>query len=115
VIDEWLQADRDAPRKQRHTARRIHQRLVDEHGADVAETTAQQYVRARKRAMGWPIGEVFVPQVHAPGMEAEVDWGEALVLAGVSTWVHLFVMRASFLGAAFEQLSNVVDEGVKDG
>lgn len=108
VIDGWLEADRDAPRKQRHTAKRIHQRLVDEHGADVAEATVRQYVRGRKRAMGWPIGEVFVPQVHAPGMEAEVDWGEALVvLAGVATMVHLFVMRASFSGAAFCQASLV--------
>jgi hypothetical protein len=49
-----------------------------------------------------------VPQVHAPGMEAEVDWGEALVvLAGVATTVHLFVMRASFSGAAFCQASLV--------
>ncbi len=46
----------------------------------------RQYVRGRKRAWGWAIGEVFVPQVHAPGMEAEVDWGEAeVVLAGVAT------------------------------
>ncbi len=108
VIDAWLQADRDAPRKQRHTAKRIHQRLVDEHGADVAETTVRQYVRSRKRSMGWAVGEVFVPQVHAPGVEAEVDWGEALVvLAGVAVTVHLFVMRASFSGAAFCQASLV--------
>ena len=86
VIDGWLEADRAAPRKQRHTARRIHRRLVDEHGADVAESTVRQYVRARKRAMGLVVGEVFVPQVHAPGVEAEVDWGEAdVVLAGVVT------------------------------
>jgi len=45
VIDSWLEADREAPRKQRHTARRIHQRLVDEHGADVAEVTVRQYVQ----------------------------------------------------------------------
>jgi hypothetical protein len=75
VIDAWLEADRDAPRKQRHTAKRIHQRLVDEHGADVAEVTVRQYVRARKRELGWPVGEVHVPQVHAPGAGAEVDWG----------------------------------------
>ena len=82
-IDAWLEADREAPRKQRHTAKRIHRRLVDEHGADVAETTVRDYVRARKRALGWPVGEVFVPQVHAPGVEAEVDWGQAQVdLAG---------------------------------
>ena len=77
VIDEWLEADRVAPRKQRHTAKRIWRRLVDEHGAEVAETTVRDYVRARKRELGWPVGEVFVPQVHAPGVEAEVDWGQA--------------------------------------
>jgi transposase len=108
VVDEWLQADRVAPRKQRHTARRIYQRLVDEHGADVAESTVRQYVRARKRVLGLAVGEVFVPQVHAPGIEAEVDWGEAdVVLAGVAVTVHLFVMRASFSGAAFCQASLV--------
>jgi transposase len=108
VIDGWLEADSESPRKQRHTARRIHRRLVDEHGADVAESTVRQYVRARKRAMGLVVGEVFVPQVHAPGVEAEVDWGEALVvLGGVSVTVHLFVMRASFSGAAFCQASLV--------
>ena len=108
VIDGWLQADRVAPRRQRHTAKRIWQRLVDEHGADVAETTVRQYVRARKRALGLAVGEVFVPQVHAPGVEAEVDWGEAdVVLAGVAVTVHLFVMRASFSGAAFCQASLV--------
>src|SRR3954452_24241771 len=58
--------------------------------------------------MGWPVGEVFVPQVHAPGVEAEVDWGEAQVdIAGARTKVHLFFMRASFSGAAFCQASLV--------
>ena len=61
LIDAWLEADREAPRKQRHTARRIWQRLVDEHGAEVAEPTVRAYVAARKRVMGWPVGEVFVP------------------------------------------------------
>jgi transposase len=108
VIDRWLLSDRNAPRKQRHTARRIWRRLVDEHGADVAEVTVRQYVRARKRELGWPVSEVFVAQVHAPGMEGEVDWGEAeVVLAGVATMVNLFVMRASFSGAAFCQASLV--------
>src|SRR5580704_9198334 len=102
LIDGWLEADREAPRKQRHTARRIWRRLVDEHGAEVAETTVRDYVRGRKRAMGWPVGEVFVPQVHAPGVGAEVDWGEAQIdLGGVRTKAHLFFMRASFSGAAF--------------
>ena len=108
LIDAWLEADREAPRKQRHTAKRVWQRLVDEHGAEVAETTVRDYVRIRKRAMGWPLGEVFVPQVHDPGVGAEVDWGEADVdLARVRTRVFLFFMRASFSGAAFCQASLV--------
>jgi len=111
LIDAWLEADREAPRKQRHSAKRIWARLVDEHGADVAETTVRDYVRARKRALGWPVGEVFVPQAHAPGVGAEVDWGEAQVdLAGARTKVHLFVMRASFSGAAFCQASLVATQ-----
>jgi transposase len=108
IVDAWLEADRDAPRKQRHTAKRIWRRLVDEHGADVAETTVRDYVRERRRAMGWPVGEVFISQVHAPGAGAEVDWGQAQVdLAGMPTRVHLFFMRASFSGAAFCQASLV--------
>jgi transposase len=108
LIDAWLEADREAPRKQRHTAKRIWRRLVDEHGADVAETTVRDYVRARKRQLGWPVADVFVPQAHAPGAEAEVDWGEAHVeLAGTRARVHLFLMRASFSGAAFCQASLV--------
>jgi transposase len=108
LIDAWLEADREAPRKQRHTARRIWRRLVDEHGAEVAEATVREYVRGRRRAMGWPVGEVFIPQVHDPGVGAEVDWGEAEIdLAGVRATVHLFFMRASFSGAAFCQASLV--------
>jgi transposase len=58
--------------------------------------------------MGLAVGVVFVPQVHAPGIEGEVDWGEAeVVLEGVAVAVHLFVMRASFSGAAFCQASLV--------
>ena len=63
IVDEWLLADRDAPRKQRHTAKRIWQRLVAEHGAQVAETTVRDYVRRRRRELGEP-GQAFVPQVH---------------------------------------------------
>jgi transposase len=102
LIDEWLVADREAPRKQRHTAKRIWQRLVDEHGADVAETTVREYVRRRRRELGEPVDEVFVPQVHEPGVEAEVDWGEAIVeIGGHRRKVYLFLMRACFSGAAF--------------
>ena len=101
VIDAWLVADRDAPRKQRHTARRVWQRLVAEHGAQVSERQVSRYVRERRVALG-EVGEAFVPQLHAPGMEGEVDWGEAwVVLAGRRTKVHLFQLRLCHSGAAF--------------
>jgi transposase len=108
LIDQWLVADLEAPRKQRHTAKRIWRRLVDEHGAQVAETTVRDYVRKRRRELGHGPSEVFVPQVHAPAQTAEVDWGEAVVeLAGARTKVHLFFMRSCFSGAAFAMASPV--------
>lgn len=101
IVDEWLEADRDAPRKQRHTARRVWERLRDEHGADVSERQVARYVRARRRELG-EVGEAFVPLISEAGVEAEVDWGEAtVVLRGIETVVHLFVMRACFSGAGF--------------
>jgi transposase len=101
VIDAWIEADREAPRKQRHTARRIWQRLVAEHGAAVSERQVCRYVRRRRRELG-EVGEVFVPLATDAGIEAEVDWGEAKVrLAGELVDVHLFVMRPCFSGASF--------------
>ena len=108
LIDGWLIEDQLAPRKQRHTARRVWKRLLDEHGVEVAETTVRDHVRKRRRALGLTVGEVFVPQVHAPARTAEVDWGEAEVeLAGARTRVHLFHMRSCFSGAAFSMASPV--------
>ena len=52
VIDEILEADREAPRKQRHTARRIWQRLVEEHGAEVSERQVCRYVHDKRRELG---------------------------------------------------------------
>ena len=100
VIDEILKADREAPRKQRHTARRIWQRLVEEHGAGVSERQVCRYVHDKRRELG-DVGEVFVPLISDAGVEAEVDWGEAtVVLRGEPVVVHLLEMRACFSGAA---------------
>jgi transposase len=102
VIDGWLRADLGAPRKQRHTARRVWRRLVEEHGATVSERQVRRFVRERRLALGALVDEAFVPLVHDPGREAEVDWGEAeVVIAGVERRVHLFMMRACFSGACF--------------
>ena len=99
LIDAWLEADRDAPRKQRHTARRVWQRLVEEHGAVVSERQVSRYVRARRRELG-DVGEAFVPQHHEPGAEAEVDWGEAwAVIDGQRVKVHRVPVAAVSLRA----------------
>ncbi len=101
IIDAWIEADRKAPGKQRHTARRIHQRLVEEHGAEVSERQVCRYVRKRRRQLG-EVGEAFVPLFSDAGIEAEVDWGEAKVLLrGELVDAHLFLMRPCFSGASF--------------
>lgn len=71
TIDGWLEADRDVPKKQRHTARRIWQRLVEEHGADVGESTVRRYVGEARRRQPMALREVTVPQHHPLGEEAE--------------------------------------------
>jgi transposase len=102
VIDSWLLADRQVPRKQRHTARRVWQRLVAEHGATVSEVTVSRYVACRKAELGLDRVDVAVPQAHLPGAEAEVDFGEFhAMIAGVLTKVWLFVLRLSCSGRAF--------------
>ncbi|MGH7338705.1 MAG: hypothetical protein ACREI7_14075 [Myxococcota bacterium] len=104
LIDAWLEADREAPRKQRHTAKRVHERLRDEHGVEVSERQVRRYVRECRQALGELVDEVFVPLCSEPGAEAEVDWGEAtVVIAGVPTRVFLFLMRACFSGGCFVQ------------
>lgn len=99
VVRGWLEADRDAPRKQRHTARRVWQRLVDEHGADVAEPTVRHAVRRLRAELGQDDREVAIVAAHAPGEEAQVDFGQATVIvAGEPVVVHLFHLRLSASG-----------------
>ena len=102
VIDGWLVGDQEVPKKQRHTARRVWQRLVAEHGATVSEVTVSRYVGLRRVELGITDREVFVGQEHPPGAEAEVDFGEfQIVLDTVMVKVWMFVMRLSCSGKAF--------------
>ena len=94
LIAEILEADKRAPKKQRHTAQRIFDRLVEEQAFDGCYSSVKEAVRA------WRQGnqEVFLPLSHPPG-EAQVDFGYADVdLAGERTQVALFVMTLPFLG-----------------
>ena len=102
VIDAWLIADKDAPRKQRHTARRVWQRLVAEHGATLSEVTVSRYVARRRVELDLVQVEVCIPQSHEPGAEAEVDFGEFYTtIAGQLVKYWMFVMRLSHSGRAF--------------
>ncbi len=105
-IDAVLETDRQAPRKQRHTAHRIWVRITRERpGYQIAESTVRQYVRQRKRTLGLRVvPEAFVPQQYAWGDEAQVDWYEADVdLDGERVTVQVFAMRSMASGAAFHR------------
>src|SRR5208337_4874488 len=104
-IDEILEADRRAPRKQRHTAHRIWMRLRRERPEiAVAESTVREYVRQRKAAMGLSHHEVFVPQSYQFGGEAQVDWYEGWAdLDGERRKMYVFCMRSMASGAAYHR------------
>jgi transposase len=75
TVRGWLTEDQAAPRKQRHTARRVWERLGDEHGADVAESTVRRYVRGCRRELHLDHVDVAIVAHHDPGDEAQVDLG----------------------------------------
>ena len=104
VIDQILEMDRGVPNKQRHTAKRIYERLRDEHGFPGKYTIVKDYVRERRRQTR----EMFVPLTHSPG-QAQADpsasSGQASAKRGWSSversrkpttlpWISLTAMRA---------------------
>ena len=104
-VDEILEADRKAPRKQRHTAHRIWQRIHAQNpGWKIAERTVRQYVQCRKRELGIESREAFVPQTYSWGAEAQVDWYEAFAdIGGERQRQYVFCMRSMASGAAFHR------------
>jgi hypothetical protein len=110
-IDDMLRSDLDAPKKQRHTARRIFARLIDERGAtDLSYSTVCDYVRKRRPEIaaeaGKPTEQGCVPQTHPLAAEAEVDFHDLwVILRGIKTKTALFTMRLSFSGRAAHRAS----------
>src|SRR6478736_2463990 len=97
VVHQILEDDKKAPKKQRHTAKRIFDRLRAEHDYQGGLTTVKDAVRA------WRLrtAEVFVPLAHPPG-EAQADFGQAEVtLDGQTATVALFVMTLPYSDATF--------------
>ena len=97
IIERILQEDRERPGKQRHTAKRIYERLKAEHGFCGGYTVVKDYVRERRiRAQ-----EMFVPLTHPPG-DAQADFGEALVvIGGVEQKAHFMVFDLPHSDAGF--------------
>src|ERR1700736_2856263 len=99
IIKRILLEDEGRPRKQRHTSKRIFERLRDEHGYSGGITIVKDYVLARRLRHR----EVFVPLRHDPG-HAQVDFGEALAeIAGVERKIHFFAMDLPHSDACFVQ------------
>ena len=97
IIDGILAADEGRPRKQRHTSKRISERLRDEHGYSGGITIVKDYVLARRLRHR----EVFVPLRHDAG-HAQVDFGEALAeIAGVERKIHFFAIDLPHSDACF--------------
>ncbi|EQD80211.1 IstA2, partial [mine drainage metagenome] len=93
------------PRKQRHTATRIWQRLVDELGADISASAVRVMVRELKAEIIEPPATAMVPQLHLPGKTAEVDFGDVwVILAGHRVKAKMFAMRLSASGKAFHEV-----------
>jgi len=102
LIDQWLKDDKQRPKKQRHTAVRVFNRLRQEHNFQGAETTVRRYVREAKLRLGVSSQQVFIPSDPQIGGEAEVDWGRCIaILGGVETQLKLFCMRSKYSGKHF--------------
>jgi transposase len=100
IVHEILEQDRQAPKKQRHTAKRIFDRLRTEHGYQGGETVVKDAVRAWRQGQA----EVFVPLSHPPA-HAQMDYGEATVrIGGEPVKAAFFVMTLLYSDALFCQV-----------
>lgn len=90
LITAWLDADEKAPPKQRHTAKRVYERLVEEYDFTGGESTVRRFVRSLRGKTP----EAYIPLTADWGEQAQLDWGEAVVrIAGEEKKVHLFCLR----------------------
>jgi transposase len=96
-IDDILLEDKGVHKKQRHTAKRIHERLQEEEAFSGSYTLVKDYLQQKKRKSK----ESFVPLAHPPG-EAQVDFGEAdIYLKGKLERCHYFTMTFPYSNATF--------------
>ena len=97
IIDQWLREDIGQHRKQRHTAKRVFDRLRSEHGFVGGYTIVKDYMREHRRRGR----EMFVPLSYAPG-HGQADFGEALVwIGGVEQKAHYFAFNLPHRDAGY--------------
>jgi transposase len=107
-IRQVLRVDLTAPAKQRHTAKRIRDRLAEEHQVLLGASTCRAIVAKLRVEVAaeqdMPARIVFVPQTRLPGAEAEVDWGKfTAVIGGVPLTLSLFSMWLAFSSRGFHR------------
>lgn len=98
IITQWLAADQQRPKKQRHTAHRIWQRLRDEYQFSGAEGTVRRYVgQHRPASAGAQAQGAMIPLAFAPGADAQADFGQAqAIIAGKLTTVHYCAVKLCY-------------------
>lgn len=102
IIEMWLESDKEKPKKQRHTAHRIYNRLVEEHGYGGSESNIRRYVRKAMQQIGIELSKAFIPCDPESGSEAEIDWGNAIAkISGKEERVSYFCMRSKYSGKHF--------------
>ena len=100
IIDQWLQDDRTAPRKQRRTAHRIFNQLCEQHYFAGAESTVRRYVRQRRAELDPP--DAFLLLEYAPGKDAQCDFGEAqVIIAGEALAAQFFCVKLCYSKTPF--------------
>ena len=118
AIEEMLDEDARTWHKQHHTAKKIHERLAEEHGAEVSYTTVQAYVKRRREERKQPCDQ-YLDLVWEPG-EAQVDFGQAdMYERGKLTREHCLTMCFPFSNVGPTQVfhgenAECVCQGLKD-
>ena len=117
IVDAWLLADRKVPRKQRHTAKRIYDRLIQEYDFNGGERTVREYVSHRKQQLGQE-DEVFAQLSHPMG-HTQADFGEFYAFSNGSLMAFQYlVLSFPYSNAGFAQVlpgenSECLLEGLK--
>jgi len=94
IVSEWLEQDEREPRKQRHTVKRLYDRLRDERGYKGSYSSVKRYVAIRKVEMQ-KNKESFLPLAHPPG-QAQTDFGKFKYYDAIGRGCEGYALIVSF-------------------